>query len=183
MRPQQVFRLLTTIGAISFAFGMMLYFIQPVGTIEINPEDIDYVLMGFTFGFSGVGALFLLISLFAYLSLAKPGPIRPFNPPASSPEERIKNQERYKERVQEALNLALGKQKEITPNEIVFAVESISYTKDDFCMVCKLVFKRKDEILQCPVCESFYHKEHLLDWIRVHSNCPVCNQQLYEIKS
>lgn len=183
MRPQQVFRLLVTIGAISFALGMILYFIQPVGTIEIDPENINEVLMGFTFAFSGVGALFLLIGLFVYLSLGKPGPVRPFNPPASSPEERIRNQERYKERVQEALNVALGKQNEITPNEIVSAVESTSNTKDDFCMVCKLVFKRKDEILQCPVCESFYHREHLLDWIRVHKNCPVCNQQLYEIKS
>lgn len=183
MRDQKILNVFTILGVISFALGLILFFFQPVGTIEIIPEDINYVLMGFTFGFSGVGLLLLFIALIMYLALSKPGPVGPSRAPASSLEARQRNQERYQERVQGAINIALGKQKEITPNEIVSAVESTSFTKGDFCMVCKLTFNRKDEILQCPVCESFYHKEHLLEWIRVHSNCPVCSQKLYETKS
>ncbi len=183
MRDTKVIRILTTIGVMSLFVGLILYFIQPVGVIEINPEDINQVLVGFTFGFTAVGALVLFVALIIYLALSKPGPVRPARAPASSPEERERAQERYKERVQEALIIALGKKKEITPNEIVSAIEATSFNKDDFCMVCKLTFKNKDEILQCPVCESVYHKEHLLAWIRIHKNCPVCTQKLYETKS
>jgi len=161
---------------VSIVLGAILYFFQPVGVIEINPEDISYVLVGFTFGFFSVGVLVLLVTLVIYLALSNSGPVRSFRAPASSPEERKRAEERYKERVQEALNIALGKQKEITPNEIISAIESTSYTKDDFCMVCKLSFRNKDKILQCPVCEALYHEEHLLDWIRIHKNCPVCTQ-------
>ena len=183
MRDHKVINILTAIGSVSIVLGAILYFFQPVGVIEINPEDISYVLVGFTLGFFGVGVLILLVALIIYLALSNLGPVRSFRAPASSPEERKRAEESYKERVQEALNIALGKQKEVTPNEIVTAIESTSFAKDDFCMVCKLSFKNMDKILQCPVCESLYHKEHLLDWIRIHKNCPVCTQKLYETKS
>jgi len=183
MRYQKVLHILTIIGTFSLFLGLILFFLQPVGIIEIDPGEINYVLLGFSFGFTGVGVLTFIWAIIMFISLTKPGPVQSFRAPSSSPEERQIAQERYKERVQEALNTALGKQKEITPNEVIFAVESTSYTKDDFCMVCKLTFKRKGKILQCPVCESLYHKEHLLAWIRVHKNCPVCSQKLFETKS
>ncbi len=183
MRDQKVLTVLTIIGSLSLILGLILYIFQPVGLVEINPEDINYVLLGFILGFACVGVIILLVALVMYLSLSKPGHVRSFRAPSSSPEERKLAEERYKERVQEALNIALGKRKEITPNEVIIAVETTSYTKDDICMVCKLSFKRKKDILQCPVCESLYHKKHLLDWIRTHKNCPVCSQTLYKTKS
>ena len=183
MRDQKIIPALTIIGTIFLFVGFLLYFFQPVGVIEIPPEDINYVLMGFNFGFAIAGLVILSLALILYFSLGKPGPVRSFKAPSSSPEERKKAEERYQERVQQALNTALGKRKEITPNEIIKAVETTSYTKDDFCMVCKLSFKTKKDILQCPICESLFHKEHLLDWIRIHQNCPVCSQKLYEIKN
>ncbi|MGC9779534.1 MAG: hypothetical protein HZR80_09865 [Candidatus Heimdallarchaeota archaeon] len=182
MRDQKVIIILTISGSLSLIIGLILFIFQPVGFVEVPPEDINYVLMGFNFGFASLGIILLIVTLIIYLSLIKPGVVRSFKAPSSSPEERKLAEERYQERVQEALNIVLGKRKEITPNEIIIAIETTSYTKDDFCMVCKLSFKRKKEILQCPVCESLYHKDHLLDWIRSHQNCPVCSQKLYETK-
>jgi Zn finger protein HypA/HybF involved in hydrogenase expression len=183
MRDQKIVTILTISGALSLVLGLILFIVQPVGLVDFNPEDINYVLLGFSFGFAIIGIIILLVALVMYRSLAKPGHVRSFKAPSSSPEERKLAEERYKERIEEALKIALGKQKEITPNEIIAAVETTTYTKDDFCMVCKLSFKREKDILQCPICESLYHKEHLLDWIRTHKNCPVCSQSLYEIKS
>lgn len=182
MRDQQIITILTISGASSLVLGLILFIIQPVGLVDFEPGEINYVLLGFSFGFFVIGVILLLVALVLYRSLLKPGHIRSFKAPSSSPEERKIAEERYKERVQEALNLALGKQKEITPNEIVKAVETTSFAKDDFCMVCKLSFKTKKDILQCPICESLFHKDHLLDWIRIHQNCPVCSQKLYETK-
>lgn len=180
MRDRVKVQWLVGIGTACICIGFFLFFFQPVGIVEINPEDINYVLIGFEFGLTGIGILLLILAWMLNSGILKDGPVRSFRAPAYSEEEREKAEERYKERVESALNVALKKQKDLTSNEIVTAVEFTNAQREDFCMICKLQFKNKDTILQCPVCESLYHKEHLIEWIRVHKNCPVCSQKLYE---
>jgi len=86
-------------------------------------------------------------------------------------------------RVERALKIALEKQDDLS---MLKASSVDRYTrkleKDDVCMVCKLLLNKKDDILQCPRCESLFHNEHLLEWIKVRKKCPVCSHILYEKK-
>lgn len=47
--------------------------------------------------------------------------------------------------------------------------------KDFICMICKLNICSGDIIYICPNCNSHYHEDHFLDWLKIESNCPVCD--------
>ena len=183
MRDRLKVQLMVWIGVVFILASFIIFFFQPVGIVEINPEDINYVMIYIEFGLSGVGILILIVAWILHSGILKDRPIDTFRAPAVSEEERAKAEALYKERIESALNTALKKQKDITPNEILTAKEITSFTKEDFCMVCKIGLKKSDIVVQCPICESFYHKEHLLEWVRVKSNCPVCSQKLYDTVS
>lgn len=51
------------------------------------------------------------------------------------------------------------------------------------CAICKLTFSKEQTILSCPKCETFFHEEHLLDWLASNIDCPVCGRDFsYEIE-
>ncbi len=85
----------------------------------------------------------------------------------------------YKQRVEEAIQKALGKHERYPITEYMSVNEYTGKLDKDVCMVCKLFLSKKDKILQCPICESLYHKDHLLEWITAKKKCPVCSQVLY----
>jgi hypothetical protein len=86
----------------------------------------------------------------------------------------------YKQRVEEAIQRAIGKQERVPITEDMTVIEYTKALDKDVCMVCKLFLSKKDKILQCPICESLYHRDHLLEWITVKKKCPVCSQDLYK---
>ncbi|NHJ88034.1 MAG: E3 ubiquitin protein ligase [Asgard group archaeon] len=100
--------------------------------------------------------------------------------PASSEEYRLKAEELYRQRVENAIQKALGKKKEIPlEDKNILAVEFKGACENEICMICKLFLKSNDSILQCPTCESLYHTDHLLTWIKSKQRCPVCSEELY----
>jgi hypothetical protein len=46
------------------------------------------------------------------------------------------------------------------------------------CMICKLPLKKNQQIVQCPMCQSLFHQEHIREWLRMKKQCPVCRQEL-----
>lgn len=46
------------------------------------------------------------------------------------------------------------------------------------CMICKLEIRNKQLAYQCPICLSYFHKEHLEEWLESNPECPVCEQIL-----
>lgn len=74
--------------------------------------------------------------------------------------------------------------KSLTSGSVVdFAVKSIgswslTEKKPEICMICKLPLKQDQEIKQCPMCNSLFHQNHIIDWLRVKGKCPVCQQTL-----
>jgi hypothetical protein len=48
----------------------------------------------------------------------------------------------------------------------------------DFCMICKLEIRDKQMIMFCPFCKSYFHEDHLNEWLNKNSDCPVCNKPL-----
>jgi hypothetical protein len=128
--------------------------------------------------------VFIVMIAYGLIKGSRVQPIKASNLTAAMSEERRdRAQEIYKQRIEEAIKIAQRKSGTISPDEKILAsVYKGELQKDDICMVCKLFLKKGDDILQCPVCERLYHKNHLLEWIRKHNNCPVCSQQLYEVE-
>lgn len=85
----------------------------------------------------------------------------------------------YDQRIKRALQIAKSKK---DGRSLIDGVSIRKYSgkleTDDVCMVCKLSLTKQDEILQCPKCESLFHKEHLLEWITIKKSCPVCHYVL-----
>ncbi|NPD90575.1 MAG: hypothetical protein HGN29_17830 [Asgard group archaeon] len=46
------------------------------------------------------------------------------------------------------------------------------------CSICKLPIKNKEDMGQCPKCETHCHLEHLKTWIEIRMKCPTCLRQL-----
>ncbi|TET27314.1 MAG: hypothetical protein E3J70_12170 [Candidatus Heimdallarchaeota archaeon] len=46
------------------------------------------------------------------------------------------------------------------------------------CLICKLEIRQNQATKQCPNCDSLFHKNHLLNWLEEHNNCPVCSQAI-----
>ncbi len=49
------------------------------------------------------------------------------------------------------------------------------------CEICKHPLRssvRTDALSQCFYCESWFHYSHLLEWVRIKGNCPMCRKSL-----
>ncbi|NHJ38748.1 MAG: hypothetical protein FK731_01855 [Asgard group archaeon] len=42
------------------------------------------------------------------------------------------------------------------------------------CMISKLDIKPEDETVQCLNCNSYFIKGYIIEWLKNHENCPVC---------
>jgi predicted RNA-binding Zn-ribbon protein involved in translation (DUF1610 family) len=48
------------------------------------------------------------------------------------------------------------------------------------CMVCGQELKVRDSLAWCPHCGGSAHRDHLLEYLHVHGQCPACSQHLDE---
>ncbi|MHA1556054.1 MAG: RING finger domain-containing protein [Candidatus Heimdallarchaeota archaeon] len=55
---------------------------------------------------------------------------------------------------------------------------SLEEKKAAVCMICKLSLKADQAATQCPMCQSMFHRNHIVEWLRVKGKCPVCQQNL-----
>jgi uncharacterized Zn-finger protein len=46
------------------------------------------------------------------------------------------------------------------------------------CMVCNLDIGKSDTVAWCPYCGNMAHKAHILEWLHVKNQCPVCDKKL-----
>ena len=51
------------------------------------------------------------------------------------------------------------------------------------CIVCNLIIGKDDEITKCPYCSGIAHRDHILEYIKVKGQCPICGKELkkYEL--
>jgi len=42
------------------------------------------------------------------------------------------------------------------------------------CQLCKFQIIDFKELTQCPYCQSYFHKAEILEWIKIHTRCPIC---------
>lgn len=53
-------------------------------------------------------------------------------------------------------------------------------SKPYVCMVCKRDIEINQDVHNCPNCHSYYHEEHLFQWLQVNTSCPVCGFDYYQ---
>ena len=61
-----------------------------------------------------------------------------------------------------------------------YALNALIYKKKvskERCQICKLEMSGKDVIVQCPICDTLFHKEHFIDWMVNKRSCPVCGEE------
>lgn len=95
--------------------------------------------------------------------------------------ENLANRHSYYQQV-DASRRRLDQKKKYSKKKII-PLQSFTFiddTEDYLCMVCKLPFRKNQEILICPFCQSYFHKQHLLEWLQIADDCPVCNKLLIE---
>ena len=42
------------------------------------------------------------------------------------------------------------------------------------CTICQGLIKRGDNILECSNCNNLAHKNHMLQWLKIKEECPIC---------
>jgi len=42
------------------------------------------------------------------------------------------------------------------------------------CTICQGLIKRGDNILECTACNNLAHKDHMLQWLKIKEECPIC---------
>ncbi|MBY9001153.1 MAG: hypothetical protein KGD64_09580, partial [Candidatus Heimdallarchaeota archaeon] len=52
--------------------------------------------------------------------------------------------------------------------------------KIPICEICRSHLTLGEKIVQSSTCNHVYHKDHILEWIKIKSNCPVCKEPLVE---
>ncbi|MBD3230051.1 MAG: hypothetical protein GF329_17870 [Candidatus Lokiarchaeota archaeon] len=46
------------------------------------------------------------------------------------------------------------------------------------CIVCNLPIKQNENVIKCPHCKKYAHRDHLLEWIKIKGKCPFCGRKL-----
>ncbi|MBY9007567.1 MAG: hypothetical protein KGD63_12505 [Candidatus Lokiarchaeota archaeon] len=62
---------------------------------------------------------------------------------------------------------------DLKKNAILISTESKAK-----CSVCGKNIEIFDDVSGCPLCGAKAHKDHLLDWIKMKHNCPICKKSL-----
>ncbi|MFX0014167.1 MAG: RING finger protein [Promethearchaeota archaeon] len=61
-------------------------------------------------------------------------------------------------------------------------VEGISWENsqkyDKHCVICRYIIEPDEDIVECPSCQNSFHRNHLLEWLKVFNQCPMCHQRL-----
>ena len=52
--------------------------------------------------------------------------------------------------------------------------------KAPYCEVCKNIIVEGEKVVQTKPCNHIFHKNHILEWIKVKGTCPICKEQINE---
>ena len=46
------------------------------------------------------------------------------------------------------------------------------------CTICQGLIKHGDNVLECPQCSNVAHNEHMLQWLKIKEECPICKSKV-----
>ena len=59
----------------------------------------------------------------------------------------------------------------------IYSWGSITETQD-YCVICRQSVGSREEKVTCPECRNVFHRAHLLEWLKVFNQCPMCQQRI-----
>ncbi len=65
----------------------------------------------------------------------------------------------------------------IRSNQENYSWGNISETQD-FCVICRQSVTSQEQKVTCPECRNVFHRTHLLEWLKVFNQCPMCQQRI-----
>jgi hypothetical protein len=73
----------------------------------------------------------------------------------------------------------------VVGSQIIFNSEAISYDNrtetEHYCVICRRSIENTEEKVTCPSCLNIFHRTHLLEWLKVFNQCPMCHERLNSI--
>jgi hypothetical protein len=61
-------------------------------------------------------------------------------------------------------------------------IHSISWDEsvrsEEYCVICRHVVQESEVRIICPFCENVFHRGHLLEWLKVFNQCPMCHNRI-----
>ncbi|MHA1542811.1 MAG: RING finger protein [Candidatus Hodarchaeales archaeon] len=51
-------------------------------------------------------------------------------------------------------------------------------TATEYCVICRQSIRTSGEKVTCPECNNAFHRTHLLEWLKVFNQCPMCHHKI-----
>ena len=51
-------------------------------------------------------------------------------------------------------------------------------TTTEYCVICRQSIVSHEEKASCPKCRNPFHRAHLLEWLKVFNQCPMCHEKI-----
>lgn len=51
-------------------------------------------------------------------------------------------------------------------------------TATEYCVICRQSVQSSGEKVICPECNNVFHRTHLLEWLKVFNQCPMCHHKI-----
>ena len=80
-----------------------------------------------------------------------------------------------KDRLGEEVLVMRESQVKITDSSISFQGTN---TATEYCVICRQSIQLSREKVTCPECSNTFHRTHLLEWLKVFNQCPICHQKI-----
>jgi hypothetical protein len=48
----------------------------------------------------------------------------------------------------------------------------------EYCVICRKSIQSSGDKVACPECNNTFHRTHLLEWLKVFNQCPMCNHKI-----
>ncbi|MHA1941683.1 MAG: RING finger domain-containing protein [Candidatus Hodarchaeales archaeon] len=53
-----------------------------------------------------------------------------------------------------------------------------SSTTIEYCVICRQSIVTYEDEISCPKCQNTFHRSHLLEWLKVFNQCPMCQEKI-----
>ena len=50
--------------------------------------------------------------------------------------------------------------------------------RSEQCIICRHPIHSSEAKVQCQICQNSFHKNHLLEWLKVFGDCPICHSRM-----